>query len=200
VDIKRRSNYPYDFIEADAVSLDIDLSQFDFIWASPPCQRYSVATKSQRDYRPEDYPDLVDPIRRKLAGHPYTCIENVIGAPLRRDLVLTGPSVGLDRIERKRAFELSFPVLGPGAPPLPRSAWTSGKAITITTSLSCKSHFYPRKRAGLPGRVPATEAAAAMGIFRPMTGHEVGEAIPPAYAEFIAREAIRQGCGKRAAA
>lgn len=200
VDIKRRTNYPYAFIEADAVSLDIDLSQFDFIWASPPCQRYSVATKSQKDFDADAYPDLVDPIRQKLAGHPFTCIENVLGAPLRRDLILSGPSVGLTRIERKRAFELSFPILGPGAPGLPRSAWTSGHAITVTTSLSCKSHFYPRKRAGLSGRVPPAEAAEAMGIHRRMTAHEVGEAIPPAYSEFIAREAIRQGCGRRNAA
>ncbi|ESZ32623.1 DNA cytosine methyltransferase [Mesorhizobium sp. L2C066B000] len=200
VDIKRRPNYPHKFIEADAVTLDIDLFEFDFIWASPPCQRYSVATKSQKDYRPEDYPDLVDPIRQKLKGHPFTCIENVIGAPLRRDLVLTGPSVGLTRIERKRVFELSFLCLNPGAPALPRLMWTSGEAITITTSLSCKSHFYPRKKVGKPGRVPAWEACEAMGITRPMTAHEVGEAIPPAYSEFIAREAIRQGCGQREAA
>ncbi|MEO2038789.1 MAG: DNA cytosine methyltransferase [Martelella sp.] len=195
VDIKPRRNYPYRLIEADAVTLDIDLHQFDFIWASPPCQRYSVSTKARADYDPENYPDLIDPIRQKLAGHPFTCIENVPAAPLRPDLVLTGPSVGLTRIERRRIFELSFFCLQPGAPRLPRSMWRNGEAITITTSLSAKSHFYPRKRAGKPGRVPPAEAAEAMGIFRPMTGHEIGEAIPPAYAEFIAREAIRQGCG-----
>jgi len=200
VDIKRRPNYPYRFIEADAVSLDIDLSEFDFIWASPPCQRYSLSTRSRNNFDAENYPDLIDPIRRKLAGHPFTCIENVPLAPLRRDLTLTGPSVGLRRIERKRCFELSFLCLSPGAPSLPRSTWESGEAITITTSLSCKSHFYPRKRAGKAGRVPPSEACEAMGIFRPMTGHEVGEAIPPAYAQFIATEAIRQGCGRRAAA
>lgn len=112
VDIKRRKNYPYRFIEADAVTLDIDLSEFDFIWASPPCQRYSLSTRGRKNYRAENYPDLIDPIRRKIAGHPFTCIENVPVAPLRADLVLTGPSVGLHRIERRRIFELSFMVWG----------------------------------------------------------------------------------------
>jgi DNA (cytosine-5)-methyltransferase 1 len=200
VDIVRRRNYPFTFIEADAVSLDIDLSEFDFVWASPPCQRYSVSTKARKDFDPENYPDLIDPIRTKLAGHPFTCIENVPSAPLRADLVLTGPSVGLFRIERRRHFELSFFVMSPGAPRLPRETWERGEAVTITTSLSAKSHFYPRKRAGKPGRVPVVEACEVMGIDRPMTANGIGEAIPPAYSEFIARAAIDQGCGSRKAA
>lgn len=117
VDIRRYPNYPYTFIEADAVTLDIDLSAFDFIWASPPCQEFSPAAKARGDYDADNYPDVIEPIRRKLAGHPWTCIENVMGAPIRADLVLTGPSVGLDRIERRRKFELSFFVINPPAPP-----------------------------------------------------------------------------------
>lgn len=201
VDIVRRKNYPYAFIQADAVTLEIDLDDFDFIWASPPCQLYSCCTKGRKDYRPENYPDLIDPIRRKLADHPFTCIENVPSAPLRADLVLTGPAVGLPRVERRRIFELSFMVWGaPVAKPVAKEVWESGQGITVTKSLSAKSHFYRRKRAGLPGRVPPAEACEAIGIFRPMTANEVGEAIPPAYAEFIVRAAIRAGCGERRAA
>ena len=59
---------------------------------------------------------------------------------------------------------------------VPRWMWRGGKAITVTTSLCATSHYYPRKRAGLPGRVP--------------TGAQVGEAVPPAYAELIARRAL----------
>ena len=39
VDLNRHSNYPYEFIQADA--LEVDLSGYDFIWTSPPCQGYS---------------------------------------------------------------------------------------------------------------------------------------------------------------
>lgn len=198
VDIVRRKNYPYAFVLGDALKLDelgIDLFDFDLVWASPPCQRWAVGTQ-----RRERHPELIEPVRRLLSEHPWTVIENVPRAPLRADLTLTGLSVGLDRIERKRIFELSFFVIGPSAPQLARSEWSRGRAITITTSLCAGSHFYPRKRAGLRGRVSTAEACEVMGIDRPMTGYEVGEAVPPAYAEFIAREAIRQGCGRDAAA
>jgi DNA (cytosine-5)-methyltransferase 1 len=198
VDMRRPSrSYPHAFIQADVAALEIDLSEWDFIWASPPCQRHSIASRSHRDYTPEKYPCFIDVVREKLAGHPFTCIENVSLAPIRPDLVLTGPSVNLHRIERKRHFELSFFCLGPSAPRLARSAFASDRAVTVTTSLSSKNHFYPRKRIGLPGRVSPAEACEAMGITRSMTAREVGNAIPPAYAEFIARQALAQGCGAR---
>jgi DNA (cytosine-5)-methyltransferase 1 len=195
VDIKPQKRYPYRFIQADAVGLEINLAGFDFVWASPPCQRYSLGSRSRKGYLPDNYPDLIDPIRLKLAGHPFTCIENVPLAPLRPDLTLSGRSVGLHRIDRRRIFELSFFALSPGAPRLPRSMWESGRAITITKSMCAASHFYPRKLAGLPGRVSPAEAAEAMGIKRRMTSAEIGEAVPPAYAEFIARQAFMAGCG-----
>ena len=59
--------------------------------------------------------------------------------------------------------------------------------MTITTSMSCSAHFYPRKRIGLPGRVPNWEAREVMGIPIPMTNHFVGNAVPPLMAEYIGR-------------
>lgn len=190
VDIRPQKNYPFRFVQADALKPPFDLGMFDFIWASPPCQRYSLASMSRTDFHPDNHPDLIAPVRAMLLEHPLTAIENVPMAPLRPDLILSGPSVGLHRIDRRRVFETSFFILSPGAPRLPRSTWTSGEPITITTSLSCKSHFYPRKRAGKTGRVPALEACEAMGIDHRMTAREVGEAIPPAYSEFIGRAAL----------
>lgn len=195
VDIRPRPHYPYRFVLGDALdlpALGIDIHDFDFVWASPPCQRYSVSTKARADYVADDYPDLIDPVRRMLAGHRWTAIENVPSAPLRVDLVLTGPMVGLPRIQRRRHFELSYFVLQPTVQHVPRSEFRAGRAITVTQSLCASSHFYPRKAAGLPGRVPVAEACAAMGIAHKMTGSEVGEAIPPAYAAWIGRAALEQ--------
>lgn len=77
VDIVRHKNYCGDaFIQADAMT--VDLSGYDFIWASPPCQRYSTAQRLQKN----EHPDLVGPIRERLraAGAPWS-IENVPGPP-----------------------------------------------------------------------------------------------------------------------
>jgi len=79
VDIAPQPNYPFEFYQGDAMTWPLD--GFDAIHASPPCQAYSVATLQHR--ATNTYPDLVAPIRSRLAatGLPYV-IENVPGAPL----------------------------------------------------------------------------------------------------------------------
>ena len=202
VDIERRHAriYPGDFICGDATRPPVDLADFDLVWASPPCQRFSLASMVRGNAHRLQHPDLIPATRRLLSGHPFTIIENVPLAPIRADLVLTGPMVGLARIERRRHFELSFwPGLVPPLQRVPRAMWLAGEAISVTTSLCASSHFYPRKRAGKRGRVAPREACEAMGITTAMTGRQVGEAVPPAYAEFIARRAI-EAMGEKAAA
>ena len=184
--------YPGLFVLGDALRPPFDLGAFDLVWASPPCQRWSPATLYQR--RREHHPDLVEPTRALLAGHPATVIENVPHAPVRADMAVTGPQVGLDRIIRLRHFELSWFALQ--APPAPRDPdlFASGRGVTITKSMCSVSHYYHRKRLGLSGRVPVAEAREAMGITVPMPAWGVGEAVPPAYAELVARslpEALR---------
>ena len=203
VDIKAHKNYPGTFIKSDVFSLPIDLRDFDIIWASPPCQRFSPSTNFQTAHMTEEeiaerYPDPIPPTQALLAGHPFSVIENVPNAAkrscLRPDVVLTGRSMDLPRIDRKRIFETSFYMLYPEPILAPRADWERGYMCCITTSLSASSHFYPRKRAGLPGKVPVWEANEVMGIpegFR-LTGKEIGEAVPPPYAKFIATEALKQ--------
>ena len=193
IDNKKHRNYPFDFIQADATELPVDIHDFDFVWASPPCQRFSVATRCHgNDWK--RHPDFMPFVREALALHPWTCIENVPNAPLRKDVILTGRSMGLPRIDRKRVFETSFFMLYPKPIFAPRRDWEGGFMVTVTKSLSCASHYYPRKRAGLPGNVSVKEANEVMGIpsHYYLTGNEIGEAVPPPYSRFIAEEAIRQ--------
>jgi DNA (cytosine-5)-methyltransferase 1 len=114
VDIKDGHQYPYKFIQSDVFDLPLDfLQQFDLIHASPPCQAYSYATKGARN-RGKEYVNLLPKTRELLnkTGKPYI-IENVPGAPLRKDLVLCGEMFGL-RVIRHRYFEIfGFTALQP---------------------------------------------------------------------------------------
>lgn len=175
VDIEPQPRYPFEFHQADA--LTFPLCGFDFIWASPPCQQF-CALRTREDL--SGYPDLIEPIRARLiaSGAPYV-IENVPGAPVRKDLVLCGAMFGL-RSYRHRHFECSFPIEQPPHPKHQvrvnrrgenrREHWANGGFITIT------------------GDVGTYCGPQAMGIDW-MTGNEMSEAIPPAYAEWIGTKA-----------
>lgn len=114
VDITDNHQYPYDFIHSDVFDLSVDfIREFDLVHASPPCQAYSFATEGIRNTG-KQYPDLVDKTRQLLlkAGRPFI-IENVTGAPVRKDIVLCGQMFGLNVI-RHRIFEIhGFTVLQP---------------------------------------------------------------------------------------
>lgn len=90
VDNKPQPNYPFPFIQADALKLDAKfLASFDALHASPPCQSYSDLAK--RNGNGHEWPRLIEPVRKMLikTGLPYV-IENVDGAPLLDPVVLCG--------------------------------------------------------------------------------------------------------------
>src|SRR5271165_5200281 len=73
VDAIDQPNYPFEFHRGDA--LNYPLAGFDFIHASPPCQAYTAtnglnAARNKTRARPQP-PKLIEPIRRRLASHPY---------------------------------------------------------------------------------------------------------------------------------
>jgi len=153
--------------------------EYDLIWASPPCQKFCrLNTREDLSH----YPDLIAPIRERLiaSGIPYV-IENVPEAPIRCDLMLCANMFGL-RAYRHRHFECSFPVKQPTHPKHKvrvnrrgenrRKHWANGGFMTIT------------------GDVGTYCGPKAMGIDW-MSGAEMSEAIPPAYAKYIGLAAIQ---------
>jgi DNA (cytosine-5)-methyltransferase 1 len=107
VDIEPQPYYPFDFIEGNAMT--VDLSGYDVVAASPPCQRWSIATPTGRR---GEHPDLLAPIRDRLIarGGPYV-IENVPGAPLRSPVIVCGETLRLG-VRRHRLFESNVPIVG----------------------------------------------------------------------------------------
>jgi DNA (cytosine-5)-methyltransferase 1 len=188
VDIKPSIRYCGDaFICADAMT--VDLRGYDYIWASPPCQKYCRLTQGLSASRghEKDHPDLVDPVRQRLidAGVPWT-IENVVGSPLRNPVKLCGSSFGL-LVERHRLFESSFMVIG-----LPCSHHTQAGGLPAL-------HRHSKNKASRVvgcyggGRGKGDNHALwskAMGIDW-MTRREMAQAIPPVYAEYIGRFAAQ---------
>ena len=134
-----------------------------------------------------------------IESHPCFCIENVPNAPMRPDLLLTGPAVGLENIQRVRIFEFNpnwfirnF-FLAPCPTLVPRHKFKNGEALTVTASMTSNNCFYARKAVGLPGKAPNHESKGKMGIpeLFDMTTAEIGRAVPPPYAEFIGEQILK---------
>jgi DNA (cytosine-5)-methyltransferase 1 len=178
VDIAPQPHYPFEFVQGDALSPPVDLSTFDAIHASPPCQAYSTTASLHRTAHPDLY--LRTRSRLCLTGKPWV-IENVIGAPYGWGTVLCGGMFGL-RVRRHRNFESSL--------------------LLMTTEHRCPSESIDvtgtggrserkDKSTGGEHRKPRSmaEASEAMGIDW-MTRREISQAIPPAYTEWIGSRLI----------
>ncbi len=169
VDIHPQKNYPFTFIQADAMTFPLD--GYDAIHASPPCQGYSV-TKNFTTRT--EYVDLLAATRARLqaAGVPWV-IENVPGAPMSAHYKLCGCMFNLPRLRRIRWFETSWnglTLVGPHK--------HQPDVITVA------GHDVPSHQRKFGRSVTLDERKAAMGIDW-MGRDELGEAIPPAYTNFI---------------
>lgn len=193
IDIRPQPRYPFTFVQADALQPPFDLSWFDFIWASPPCQAHSVATPARARER---HANLIPAVRALLHGRLHV-MENVEGAPLRPDLVLDGSQFGLPII-RRRVFEVAgFRVpflLSPG----PVGSVRNGDLACVAGHGAASwNRIQYGKRRPLPEHIrqrlsrrnSADGWREAMGIDW-MVRDELSQAIPPAYAAFIGRAVL----------
>ncbi len=198
---KRGRRYPATFVCADALNPPVRLADFDFAWASPPCQRYLAQWSGRYAHMADRYPDLVAATRNMLMASelPFV-IENVPQAPLRADVVLVGPSFDLD-VVRRRHFECE------GFQP-PFSLAREDRRKVDTGELACvcgngwQTPWHLARKYGGRNKLPSELKRklstrnsiagwrAAMGIDW-MVKDEIREAIPPAYAEYIGRHAAK---------
>lgn len=173
VDIRPQKNYPFAFVQADALTYPLEGA--DLVWASPPCQEYSPL----RAVTKKRYPDLVAPVRQRLLawGGPWI-LENVPQAPLLNGAELCGAVFGL-RVYRHRRFEAPFVVLAP-----PHSRHTV-KAGGHKAQRERKAYYLEGGFVTVTGHV-GSYCGPAMGITW-MTGEELSQAIPPAYSAYLAQ-------------
>lgn len=173
VDIEPQPHYPFEFHQADALEYALEHGrEFDAIHASPPCQAFSVCTSVE--YR-GNHPMLICATRIVLRhlGLPYV-IENVENARrwLENPVKLCGSMFGL-KVWRHRYFEV-YPECGILVPPCDHSG------IPVLISGSPRRNGC-RKEPNAQMRRDAMETPW-------MTIHEMDEAIPPAYTEFLGRQ------------
>lgn len=185
VDLSPQPNYPFEFIEADALKLHREfLASFDAVHASPPCQSYSDLAK--RNQNAHMWPRLVEPVRKmlRLLGVPYI-IENVEGAPLLEPVVLCGTMFANLRVIRHRLFESNISLEVPDHGPHPL-VFTHDKRKAHYGKLDQDVSFVQVTGGG---NCTIANAKDAMGIDW-MTKNELNEAIPPAYTEYLGRQVM----------
>jgi DNA (cytosine-5)-methyltransferase 1 len=195
VDHEPQPNYPYTFCHADA--LDILRGIIDHpeetrdqlgivaVHASPPCQLFTAYKRHGRVW--SGWLDLIGPTREllDLTGLPYV-IENVPASPLKDPVMLCGSMFDPPlEVRRHRCFEANWPLLPPAWPCrhdlLERGAWPAATNRQEGSRRTAEIGVW---------RIPLDAQLAAMGIDRPMTRHEVSQAIPPVYGELIGEQLI----------
>jgi DNA (cytosine-5)-methyltransferase 1 len=182
VDHLPQPDYPFEFVQADALSFLADhWREFDVTHTSPPCQASAALTKGTNAGR--TYPDLIPATRAALAEtDTVTIIENVPGAVMRRDLILCGEMFGLGVI-RHRYFEISAAIKQPAhrrhrgrVAGMRHGQWFTGPYVAVYGDGGGKGSVADWQR--------------AMEIDWTSDRKAIAEAIPPAYTEYIGRRLL----------
>jgi DNA (cytosine-5)-methyltransferase 1 len=180
VDSKPQPNYPFTFYQRDVLELTVDdVSFFDAIHASPPCQVHSKQTTDRSKHL-----NLIPQTRELLeaSGLPFV-IENVEGslAEMKNPIRLCGSSFGLD-VQRHRYFDANWFLVGiecdhTWQTPRFRSLnITNHRAGKLARVVGVHGHL------NYPGEQAIREKAMQIDW---MTVAELAQAIPPAYTKFI---------------
>jgi DNA (cytosine-5)-methyltransferase 1 len=187
VDIEPQPHYPFEFIQADA--LTFPLNGFPFVWASPHCQGYTAMRHAPGAI---GKPRQIPLFRARMPKDALWAIENVEEAAwdMESPVTLCGSMFNLGaqgcQLRRHRLIETNFTL---NQPPCDHN---NRPVIGIYGG-------HARRRAASAGGRGTQDvwegghkaaASEAMGIDW-MTLGELSEAIPPAYAEFVGREAMK---------
>ena len=177
IDPAQLRQYPFRSVRMDALEAlagGINLDRFHAVHASPPCQAYVGLARG-------DWPDLIGPVLRGLAGHPCWVVENVPTAPLD-GVMLCGQAFGL-HVRRHRVFASNAFLMSPGCACGMRTIRAyygkPGRVAWAPKPDNVQAKHRPPIYRGDPSQAPRD-----MGIDW-MTWNGLREAIPPAYTEHI---------------
>ncbi|WP_435601224.1 DNA methylase [Streptomyces sp. C10-9-1] len=195
VDIYPRPNYPFTFVQADALEYMAaliasgEIERYAVVHSSPPCQArcaLTVGTNRSRGWG-GTHVDLVPPTRDLLdaSGLPYVIEQPNGKAKIRKDLTLCGEQFSLG-VLRHRNFELG--------------CWTAEQPAHVPHRGRVRGwrhgEFfdgpYVAAYGNGGGKPTVPELQAAMGITWTDVREELTEAIPPAYSEWIGRAFLAQ--------
>lgn len=191
VDIAPQKNYPFQFIQMDAIEfIRLYGKRFDVIHASPECQKYTRLRRQKKIKESTDarYTDMIGLVRSALisTGKPYI-IENVEGAPLIGAVMLCGSMFPELKVYRHRFFESNRFISVPEHYPHKERIPPSGSGVSKNGYVSITSGGVRNLPDGWTS--PAAYKNMAMGIDW-MIQKELTKAIPPIYTSYLGKQLI----------
>lgn len=197
-DIVPQPHYPFEFHQADALA--VDLTEFDFVWASPPCQAHTALKHMPNAKHHED---LIPATREKLkAWGGLYIIENVPGSTLCPVTMLCGTMFdlgtkdGRSELRRHRYFESNAfltSMICRHSKPMVCGVYGHSGGISNRRQKTIKvlSHAGGgfRDENGFRVSFSMEDRRQAMGIDW-MNGEELSQAIPPAYSKFLGLQIV----------
>lgn len=190
IDLAEQKNYPFKFIQDDALSYLIKWGRgFTHIHASPPCQEYTHTSNAKTKAKKDGPLSILPEIKTVMyAAKKPGVIENVMGSPLTKDIILDGRMFGL-QVVRRRIFEtVNWFCMKPGVPRYRAGMVLRGECMVVA------GHSSNQNRQGVKWKIDGNSTIEkrrnAMGIDW-MNNKEITQAIPPAYTRYIGGDFLK---------